>query len=141
MRWFCALLFNFVIFCGVHDLESLERDRVSCYVDSSRDDSFARDFPLCLEHSSGAQWGIAECLFESIPETGSECRCCGAPSIFWGYLEQPSSICPAFSCGTDFLFFQMRYVYTHKSCSCYWPERSRKAAEISDLAYVVCSRT
>ena len=23
----------------------------------------------------------------------------------------------------------------HKSCSCYWPERSREAAEINDLAY------
>lgn len=135
MKWFSVLLISVIASCGFQRMEGLERDAVSCYVDASRDRSLSRNLPLCLNHSSGEQWGVAERLFKSIPATGPKCRVCGAPSIFWGYLELPANICPAFSSGIDCLFFQMRYNFINEKCTCYWPERSPEAAKISDLAY------
>ena len=73
-----------MVLCGVH-VDGLERDRISCYVDKNQDSCFARDCPLCFEHSSGEQWQVAESLFKSLPATGSACRSCGAPSIYWGF--------------------------------------------------------
>ena len=96
MKWFLVLL-NLVAFCGFQKIEGLERDRISCYVDSLRDSRFNKGCPACLDHSSGEEWGVAKVLFESIPATGPKCRYCGGSSIFWGYLELPEYLPGFFS--------------------------------------------
>lgn len=93
------------------------------------------DYYFCVEDCLDQIWekpiGIRSILFYYIPETGPACTCCGNPSIYLGYMDR------------DHIKYishfkqHLEYSSQQKKCLCLWPEYSKEAAQISDMAYLL----
>jgi hypothetical protein len=86
--------------------------------------------PYCANH---VPWVIPEWknLYELkyFPTIDVGCIYCSAKSIYAGYYDVD------FQKYSSHLDQQIKYCEKHKKCTCYWPELSLEAAEISDYAY------
>lgn len=124
----------------------LERSYIFCFeeLNSDLDREFAYDFfyddtigcrkrntnSYCAKHCPSAKFSnFDEYLLSFLPPLEFKCCNCDENSIYFGYLD------PRFKRYGSHLVRQLRYSSQHPECSCYWPEYSEDAAELSNLAY------
>ncbi|HEV8050948.1 MAG TPA: hypothetical protein VGP47_00520 [Parachlamydiaceae bacterium] len=123
------------------ELQSLSRDytpdyiQILCALCDEDDFEEGEEYHFCVEHC----WHqlrtkpseIRTFYFYQIPGTGPECTCCDFPSIYLSYVDQD------FKKYTSHLKQQLEFYSDHKECTCYWPEYSQEAGQISDMAYLL----
>lgn len=109
---------------------ALNRD----YKSECDEDQFYQNYysPYCPWHVpvEAHQW-IPTDLTRFIPETGQKCSICQSPSIYLGYID------PDFQKYHAHFKQQLYHCDKHRKCDCYWPEYSSRAAQISDIAYLL----
>jgi len=84
----------------------------------------------CAEHCPSAEFsGLDINLLPLIPSISGQYCSCGKDAIYFGYID------PRFKRYFAHVIRQIKYSNAHKECSCYWPELSHAAADISNQAY------
>lgn len=132
MKLYFNILFALCTILFYSDLDALNRDyKNNC----DKDNSFRHYYEhYCIEHAPGECPDDIDCaLLSLIPATGPKCRDCDEKSIYLGYLD------PDFQKYKIHLSRQLEYInYNYYyNCTCYWPEYSYEASQISDLAYLL----
>ncbi|MBS0635417.1 MAG: hypothetical protein JSR37_08150 [Verrucomicrobia bacterium] len=99
-------------------------------VDDSDIDCMIRDTnSYCAKHCPSITFSnIDESLLSLIPPLEYECSYCSENSIYFGYID------PRFKRYSSHLMRQLKYSSQHPECTCYWPEHSEEARELSDQA-------
>lgn len=101
--------------------DSLNRPPESCTYSSSF---------FCLKHAPSKQLcEIPDSLLVHLPNLSTSCRFCDEKAVYFGYID------PRFKRYSKHVSRQIEYAQKKPNCSCYWPERSAKAAEIIDEAH------
>lgn len=133
MKRYTFIFFALFAFLFLQKLESLKRDYDSC------------THPHCFEHLTQAQLKYALLtpdLTPLLPAVGKRCisdenvttreiRYCPNLSIYPGYISF------GYTKYSPHLKRHLEYCQKNRDCTCYWPEYSKEAAQISDYAYLL----